>query len=128
MKIEHVAFNVREPVALAQWYVENLGLRVIRSSGEPTYMHFLADERGETVLEVYSNPAGTYVDYGTMAAVTFHIALTVENIEEARDQLIAAGATADGEIATTPIGDQLAFLRDPWGYAIQLVKRTTPLL
>jgi hypothetical protein len=31
-------------------------------------------------------------------------------------------------VATTPAGDQLAMLRDPWGVAIQLVKRAQPLM
>lgn len=127
MKVEHLALNVKEPRVLAQWYVENLGLRVIRSAGEPLYVHFLADDKGETVLEVYSHPAGTHLDYGTMHPVTFHIAFSVDNIAGERDRLIKAGGTADGDIATTPLGDQLAFVRDPWGHAIQLVKRATPL-
>jgi catechol 2,3-dioxygenase-like lactoylglutathione lyase family enzyme len=128
MKIEHLAFNVKEPRALAQWYVENLGLRIIRGDEEPPYIHFLADDNGETILEIYSNPLGTYVDYGPMHPVTFHIAFSVDNITHERERLLKVGCTAAGERATTVSGDQLAFVRDPWGYAIQLVKRVTPLL
>jgi hypothetical protein len=32
------------------------------------------------------------------------------------------------EIVTTPAGDQLVFLRDPWGVTVQLAKRGTPLV
>jgi hypothetical protein len=49
-------------------------------------------------------------------------------MEGVHQRLIAAGATAEGEINTTGRGDQLAFLRDPWNIVIQLVKRGKPLL
>ena len=42
--------------------------------------------------------------------------------------MIAAGATPAGEVTTSPVGDQLAMLRDPWGLAIQLVKRSRPMV
>jgi glyoxylase I family protein len=29
MKIEHIAFNVADPVAVAAWYAEHLGLTVV---------------------------------------------------------------------------------------------------
>ena len=31
-------------------------------------------------------------------------------------------------ITVTPAGDEMVFLRDPWGVAVQLVKRARPLL
>ena len=30
MRIEHVAFNVPDPLAMARWYVEHLGFEVKR--------------------------------------------------------------------------------------------------
>ena len=32
-----------------------------------------------------------------------------------------------GEAETSPAGDDLAMLRDPWGFALQLVKRAKPM-
>jgi hypothetical protein len=32
------------------------------------------------------------------------------------------------EVTTTPAGDKLAMLRDPWGLAIQFVRRAEPML
>ena len=46
MKIEHVAFNVSDPVLIARWYVEHLGMKVRRRIVEPPYMHFLTDDSG----------------------------------------------------------------------------------
>jgi len=128
MNIEHVALNVADAVKAAQWYVEHLGLRIVRSVSEPPYMHFLADSAGHGVLEFYTDPRSAVPDYSTMNPLTLHIALNVDDIDATRDRLLAAGATAAGETATTPAGDQLAFVRDPWGVTLQLVKRAKPLL
>lgn len=123
MKLEHFAFNVTDPHALAQWYVEHLDLRIVRADSEPPYITFMADNYGDTMIEVYNNPLGEHIAYGTMHPVTFHIAFAVEDMVAERERLLNAGATPDGDIYTTPSGSQLAFLRDPWGYAIQLAKR-----
>ncbi len=127
MKLEHFAINVTEPQALAHWYADHLGLRIVRADSKPPYITFLAGDHGETMIEVYSNPLGEYVDYGTMHPVTFHIAFTVEDMAAERERLINAGASAAGDIFTMPTGDELAFVRDPWGNAIQLVKRVYKL-
>ncbi|GAI31566.1 unnamed protein product, partial [marine sediment metagenome] len=37
-------------------------------------------------------------------------------------------ATPVGDISVTPGGDEIAILRDPWGVAIQFVKRAEPML
>jgi glyoxylase I family protein len=128
MKIEHIAFNVEDSRALADWYVAHLGMTLVRSFPDPPYIRFLADNAGETLLEVYSNPLGEVVEYGKFHPVTFHIAFTVDDMDVTRQRLVDAGGTIDGDIDNTPIGDKLAFVRDPWGNAIQLVQRKTPLM
>ena len=127
MKLEHIAINVTDPRALADWYVDHLGLRTVRADSEPPYITFLAGDHGETMIEVYSNPVGEYVDYGSMHPVTFHIAFAVEDMAAEREGLLQAGASPEGDIFTTPNGDELAFVRDPWGNVLQLVKRVYKL-
>ena len=129
MKIEHFAFNVEDPIALADWYVANLGLRIARKIDSPRNETFLVDDNNETVIEVYNNPAGDKVPFAELSPLAFHIAFTVEEDMTAEiERLVAAGGTAVGDIATTPAGDKLAFVRDPWGNGVQLVQRQTPLL
>lgn len=128
MRLEHVALDVAEPAQMAAWYVEHLGLQLVRAQEVSPYAHFLADSDGLSVLEFYNNPATTVPDYSTIHPLQLHLAFNVDDMEQDRARLIAAGATAFDEIATTPAGDQLAFLRDPWQVTIQLVKRQKPLL
>jgi len=126
MNLEHVAINVPEPAAMSKWYAENLGMRIVMESNESPYMHFISDDAG-SMLELYNNPAAPMPDYPNMNAFNFHIAFASDNIEADRDRLVAAGATA-GEITSTPRGDKLLFLRDPWQIPFQFVQRSAPLV
>lgn len=127
IRFEHIAINVSDAREVADWYVKHLDLVVMRASDEPPYMTFLADQGRHMMFEFYQQPVGT-ADYAGMHPITFHIAFAVDDIQAARARLIAAGATAEGEITTTPAGDKLCFLRDPWGMTLQLVMRATPML
>lgn len=127
MKLEHVAVNLSDPQAAAAWYAEHLGLRLVKESDTAPFVHFLADDAG-SMLEFYGNPAGDLPDYAAMSPFTLHLAFTVQDIEADIEKLLAAGATAAGELQHTPAGDQIVFLRDPWGLTLQLVRRHTPLL
>ena len=127
MKLEHVALNVADAPAAAAWYAEHLGMRIVKKTDDAPHIHFLADEAG-SMLELYSNPAGEVPDYEDMSPFTLHLAFAVEDMAATHESLLRAGAKAVGPIDTTPAGDLLAFLRDPWGATIQLVRRNEPLV
>jgi len=128
VKIEHVAFNVEDPLSMGRWYVEHLGFKVKRRTVDPPYAHFLADDSGTVMIEIYGNREAPVPDYRDMHPLTLHLALVSTDIEADIKRLTAAGATQVGETQSTSQGDQLAMLRDPWGFAIQLVKRASPMV
>jgi glyoxylase I family protein len=128
MEIEHIALNVKDPVAMAKWYSDHLGMKVVRAVAGAPHTHFLADEAGRVVLELYHQERAPIPDYLKMDPVTLHIAFKSKNMEAEQAKLIASGATLATGPVTTPTGDTLTMLRDPWGICIQLVKRTAPLL
>lgn len=123
MKIEHAAYQVEDPVNMAQWYVEHLGFRVKRAQQERPWGHFLADDGDAVMLEIYNHPKALLPDYRQMDPLLLHIAFKTDDVAATRERLIAAGATSVGEVTVTDVGDHLAMLRDPWGLAIQLVHR-----
>ena len=127
MRVEHVALNVPDPVALVRWYVKHLGYRVLRSMDAPPYMHFIADESGHVVFEVYRNDSAPVPDYPSQDPLVLHLAYASDDIAGDKERLLAAGATVQADTVTTPAGDQLCMLRDPWGVPIQLVSRDVPL-
>ena len=128
MKIEHIGYQVSDPVKVAAWYVEHLGFRIMRQMEQSPWAHFLADDSGQVMIEIYSNPDVTMPDYPSMDPLMLHLAFVAEDIEGQRRRLLGAWATADGEIEETPAGDRVAMLRDPWGFPIQLCKRAEAMI
>lgn len=128
MWVEHIAFQVEDPVAVADWYVRNLGFRLARHAGGPGNTHFLADEAGHVVLELYNNPAAPQPDYASMHPLMLHVAFAVDELAATYERLCQAGATGFSPPETSPAGDQFAMLRDPFGLPLQLVCRKTALV
>lgn len=129
MRIEHVAFNVSDPLAMARWYVDHLGFQVKRRMMEEPWAHFLADSTGTSMIEIYGNRSAPIPDYNDIHTATLHLALVSQDIEADIRRLTAAGATlvTDGVVPLSK-GDTMAFLRDPWGITLQLIKRAEPML
>ena len=128
MKIEHLALQVPDPAAMAAWYIKHLGCSLARSSGEPAFMHFIKDGSGAVMLELYRNPRVPVPNYEAMDPLLLHLAWLSPNPAADRDRLLAAGATLAEDLTTTPAGDQLIMLREPWNIPLQLVKRVKPML
>ena len=128
IRLEHVAINVEDPVEMAKWYCENLGMKIVRKGPPPVNMHFISDTGGNMMLEIYTNPPNAVPDYRSMNPLTLHIAFMVDDVEKTRRRLVAAGATIATDITVTDSGDKLLMLRDPWGVPIQFLKRAEPML
>jgi len=127
MRIEHIGLQHPDPAAAAEWYVEHLGFRVLRSGPPPADARFLADGAGATVLEIYHNPAVPMPDYAAMDPLVLHIAVCVDDVAAAHARLLAAGAARATDITRTEAGDEFAIVRDPWGLPLQLMHRAKPL-
>jgi len=127
MKIEHVAFQVADPAAMADWYVRHLGFCVLRSSDGPVVARFMADVSGAMMLEVYCNPRIPVPDYAAMDPARMHVAFVCDDVPAAIARLTAAGAALVG--GPECLGeDELAMLRDPWGLPLQLAKRKRAMI
>ena len=127
MNIEHLALNVPDPVGMAAWYVQHLGMRVVRRQEHTPFTHFLADESGRVVLELYHHLKAVVPDYVKLDPLSLHIAFQAADVAQERQRLLDAGATPAAEIVTTESGDVMTFVRDPWSVTVQLVKRLKPL-
>src|SRR6185312_362374 len=124
MKLEHFALQVPDPVAMADWYVKHLGCTIARAGGEPSHGRFLSV--GGVLLEIYRNPKAPVPDYKSIDPLLLHLAFASQNLKADRDRLVQAGARLADDISTTPTGDELMMLRDPWDVALQFVKRAEP--
>jgi len=126
MKFEHAALNVPDALAMAAWYVEHCGMRVVRGMSQAPFTHFLADQTGRTILELYSNPAAPVPNYVEQHPLCLHVAFAVSDAAAVRDSLLAAGATPVTDDCLAD-GTHLVMLRDPWGVALQLCQRASPM-
>ena len=128
MKIEHFALQVPDPAAAADWYVQHLGFTVKRSVDEPFPVRFLVDSAGVVMIEIYNNPAVDVPDYASIDPLHVHLAFVSDDLTTDRQRLLNAGARPADDVKTTPAGDHLAMLRDPWNVPIQLCQRAAPML
>jgi predicted enzyme related to lactoylglutathione lyase len=62
-----------------------------------------------------------------MHHLLLHIAFAVTDMPAERQRLLAAGCSIVEDTVTTPAGDRLTMLRDPWGFALQLCQRARPM-
>lgn len=125
MKFEHFALNVPDARTHSRWYVQHLGFQIARSREDSPFTHFLADDAGRIVVELYSNPAAVYPDYAKQNPLVFHFAVVSTNAAADQARLEAAGATFS-HVDELPDGSRLAMMRDPWGVALQLCQRAKP--
>ncbi|MBL9187761.1 MAG: VOC family protein [Opitutaceae bacterium] len=125
MKFEHFALNVPDVRAHAQWYVDHVGFTVVRRREDAPFTHFLADDTGRIIVELYSNPKAPYPAYAQAHPLLFHIALVAPDAKAERERLEKAGATLFLE-EPQPDGSLLIMMRDPWGVPLQLCQRTKP--
>jgi len=125
MRFEHFALNVPDARTMARWYVDHLGFQIVRRRDDAPFTHFLADDAGRVVVELYSNPVAPYPNYAATHPLVFHFAVFAPDARGLRARLEKAGATLVVE-ETPPDGSVLIMLRDPWGVALQLCQRAQP--
>ena len=128
LNVEHVACNVADPTAMAAWYVEHLGMRVVRKiSTAPVHPFPGGRERPRGHRDLQQRRRSGSRLRGHAPDGWVHFAFAAEDPDAARAALVAAGATFVEEQSLAD-GSRLLMLRDPWGLPLQLCKRTTPLL
>jgi catechol 2,3-dioxygenase-like lactoylglutathione lyase family enzyme len=125
MKFEHFALNVPDVRAMSLWYVDHLGMKIVRSKEEAPYTKFLADETGRVIFEIYTNSSVPMPDYAVVPPLNFHIGFAADDAQATQSRLESAGASLFKE-DTLDDGSRLLMMRDPWGVPIQLCQRATP--
>jgi len=126
MRMLHTMYRVSDLDKSLAFYTDVLGMRLLRRKDYPEGRFTLAfvgfgDEAENTVLELTHNWDTDHYDLGTGYG---HIAIEVEDVYEACDQIKARGGEVvreAGPMKNSSAGTILAFVRDPDGYMIELL-------
>ena len=128
MRILHTMLRVGDLQRSISFYTEVLGMSLLRTSDNPEYQYTLAfvgygDEVNGAVLELTYNYGVTSYDNGNAFG---HIALEVDNVYSACDLIRARGGVISREPGPVKGGTtEIAFVRDPDNYAIELIQKKT---
>lgn len=124
MRLLHTMLRVGDLSRSIKFYTEMLGMRLLRQSDNSEYKYTLAfigygDESNHTVLELTYNWGTDSYDMGKAYG---HIAIGVEDIYGLCAKLEQMGADVYRKPGPVLGGDTvIAFVRDPDGYAIELI-------
>lgn len=127
MRLLHTMLRVGDMQRSIDFYTKNLGMKLLRTADNEEYKYSLAfvgygDEIDHTVLELTYNWGVSEYEHGGAFG---HIAIGVEDIYGLCDKLKAAGADVYREPGPVKGGKTIiAFVRDPDGYAIELIERS----
>lgn len=122
-RMEHFAIYAADTVALKDFYVDALGLRVIVEGSGDLPGFFLADDAG-TALEIIGRPSGeAAVDQRWVC----HVAFWVDDFAATRAALERRGVVFEPETAVESPTLRTAFFDDPEGNRCQIVWRNPPL-
>ncbi|ALS97783.1 lactoylglutathione lyase [Lacimicrobium alkaliphilum] len=126
MRLLHTMLRVGDLQRSIDFYTGLLGMKLLRQSDNPQYRYTLAfvgygEETDHTVLELtYNWDQHSY----EMGEAFGHIAIGCEDIYSLCKTLNAKGADVYREPGPVKGGStEIAFVRDPDGYAIELIQR-----
>ena len=126
MRMLHTMLRVGDLDKSIAFYTEVLGMKLLRQSENTEYKYTLAfvgygDETENTVLELTYNWGTDSYDLGNAFG---HIALEVDNVYDACDKIRAKGGVISREPGPVKGGTtEIAFVRDPDNYAIELIQK-----
>lgn len=127
MRVLHTMLRVGDLDRSIKFYTECLGMKLLRQSENAEYKYTLAfvgygEEHEHAQIELTYNWGVDSYDHGKAFG---HIAIGCEDIYGLCEKLTAAGA--DVYRAPGPVkggSTVIAFVRDPDGYAIELIDRS----
>lgn len=124
MRLLHTMLRVGDLQKSIEFYTNVMGMKLLRQSENEEYQYTLAflgygDESDTTVIELTYNWGTSEYDMGTGFG---HLAIEVDDVYSACDKIRAAGGTITREPGPVKGGStEIAFVRDPDGYAIELI-------
>ena len=125
--IEHVGIYARDSAALAQWYCNTLGWRVIFQSKDSPPAFFVASDNGN-MLEIIPTKAPTPQPPALTDPGHRHLAITVDDFDKAYATLQSKKVNFIEPPKEGAAGARVVFFRDFEGNILHLIYRPKPLV
>jgi glyoxylase I family protein len=116
--IEHTAIATPNPERLAQWYVDTLGFRI-----NYRYGPFVFAKAPDGSMIEFIPSEGDAPGQAMRTPGIRHLAIAVDDFDQAHAMLNEKGVKWIGEATTSPEGNRLAFFEDGDGNYLHLIKR-----
>ena len=125
--IEHIGIAAKDTTALAHWYCDTLGFRIVTQSNDTPPSYFVAAPNG-AMLEIISANQAPPTEHEPRDPGIRHIAIGVDDFEGTVAELEAKDVTFTGDVINLPSGGKVVFFTDPEGNLLHLVHRPEPLV
>lgn len=116
MKMFHVTIQTEKFEDELQFYMDTIGLKVItdmRPLGRN--MIFLADQEGDTEIEIIENPAAKPIENGFLS-----VGFKTDDVLKKYEELKASGIAVSPMMKPAP-NVQFFFVKDPAGVSVQFM-------
>jgi catechol 2,3-dioxygenase-like lactoylglutathione lyase family enzyme len=120
--VEHIGLAARDTDSLKDWYVRLLSARAVFTDGK-TPPAFLLEMDGGSLIEIYPADSSRPETGNNKLAGWRHLALRVDSIEAARDELARKGVVFEDSIKPAGGGGRVLFFKDCEGNLLHLVER-----
>lgn len=120
--VEHIGLAASDTVALKDWYVRVLSAREILTDGNAPPA-FLLELSGGLLVEIYPADSSSAETSDNKLGGWRHLALRVDSIESAREELAKRGVKFEEQIKPAGGGGRVLFFKDPEGNLLHLVER-----
>ena len=123
IRFEHIAIDVENPKAVADWYVKYMSLTIISESKK---MIFVGDPDRHAMFELYKKP-DVKVRFSSLSHDSSHVAFATDDAAGLSKKMVEGGAKILKQF-TNPVGDTVINMKDPWGNNLQIIQRIKPKL
>jgi catechol 2,3-dioxygenase-like lactoylglutathione lyase family enzyme len=121
--IEHIGYAANDPAALAKWYVDTLGFKIIFISASEPKVYFVQDANGMAIEILPPGKDGVVTE-----GFSNHLALWTEDFDAEKKELESKGVVFESEVSNEYFGGtKFAFFTDPEGHRIQIITRAIRL-
>ena len=124
MYVEHPGIAARNAKALVDWYIETLGMKLLRQTDATTF--FIGYDKG-ACIEIYAAKEDAAPTKHNHVRGMTHIAFYTDDFDRLHEELLAKGIQPAAEPIIRP-NLKLALMRDPEGNLFHITSRDSEIV